>query len=458
MAPDAGEARETFSVGEVCVEIRALLRGRMGGFWVSGEIQRARPSRNGHLYFELVEKGAGDEVLAKLEAVLWRRDHQTVARELRGSGQRLGDGVEIRCWAEVDFYAPFGRLQLVVRRVDPLFTLGLLEKRRRETLEALTRDGILDLNKRQSLPPVPLSLGLVTSEGSAAYHDFLSTLAESGYGFRVHHAHAAVQGGAAERELATALARLGAMDLDALVLVRGGGSRTDLAAFDSRRVAEAVARAPLPVITGLGHDIDESIADRVAHTATKTPTRAAELLVQTVAGSERAIVDLRHALARAAVAPVRRAERRLAAAERGLGAARFRVDAERRRLEGLSHRLGRGSERRIAAEKRRLDDLRRGLESAPVGRLTAARLVPDALAERISRGARSRLREVAARLDGWQSLCESLAPARTLARGFSVTRRPDGRLVRSPDDVSGGDRITTELAAGVLASRVEESR
>lgn len=438
--------------------MRALLRGRMAGFWVSGEIQRARPSRNGHLYFELVEKGDGDEVLAKLEAVLWRRDHQLVARELRGSGQRLADGLEIRCRAEVDFYPPFGRLQLVVRRVDPLFTLGLLEKRRRETLEALTRDGILDLNKGRPLPAVPLTIGLVTSEGSAAYHDFLSTLAESGYGFRVFHAHAAVQGGAAEREVAAAIQRLAGLGVDALALVRGGGSRTDLAAFDSRRIAEAVARAPLPVITGLGHEIDESIADRVAHTATKTPTRAAELLVQTVATAERTAVELRHALARAAVEPLRRAERRLAAAERGLGSARFRVEAERRRLEGWGDRLERSVGHRIAVESRRLDTLRRGLASAPVERLAAARRAPRVTAERIAATARSRLREVDARLEGWRSLCESLAPQRTLARGFSVTRLADGRLVRSADEVGAGERITTELAAGRLDSRVEESR
>ena len=192
MASAGSEPRDTFSVGQVCAEVRDLLRRRMSGFWVAGEIQRARPSRNGHLYFELVEKGAGDEVVAKLEGVLWRRDHQLVARELRRSGQKIADGLEIRCWAEVDFYPPFGRLQLVVRRVDPLFTLGLLEKRRRETLEALSRAGVLDLNREKTLPPVPLAVGLVTSEGSAAYHDFLSTLAESGFGFRVLHAHAAV--------------------------------------------------------------------------------------------------------------------------------------------------------------------------------------------------------------------------------------------------------------------------
>ena len=102
MAPAGSEPPETLSVGDVCAQVRGLLRTGLPGMWVTGEIQRARHSRSGHLYFELVEKGAGDQVVAKLEGVIWRRDHQLVARELRGSGQKIEDGLEIRCWAEVD--------------------------------------------------------------------------------------------------------------------------------------------------------------------------------------------------------------------------------------------------------------------------------------------------------------------------------------------------------------------
>ena len=162
--------------------------------------------------------------------------------------------------------------------MDPAFTLGLLERRRRETLAALAAAGLLEKNRALSLCDLPLTIGLVTSHGSAAYHDFLSGLSESGYGFRVIFIHAAMQGRDAEREVASALASLAGIGIDCAVLIRGGGSRTDLAAFDSRRIAEAIAGAPFPVLTGLGHEIDRSIADMTAPTAFKTPTTVAEFL------------------------------------------------------------------------------------------------------------------------------------------------------------------------------------
>ena len=119
-----------------------MLVDSFAGLWVAGEVQRARPSQRGHLYFELVEKGRGDRIVGKLDAVLWRTAHQRVRRTLAASGLEIADGHQIRCWARVDFYGPAGRLQLIVQDVDPLFTLGLLERRRRETLAALAAAGL----------------------------------------------------------------------------------------------------------------------------------------------------------------------------------------------------------------------------------------------------------------------------------------------------------------------------
>ncbi|HRC87722.1 MAG TPA: exodeoxyribonuclease VII large subunit, partial [Thermoanaerobaculia bacterium] len=299
MAPSA-----TYSVSELAAEIGAVLADSFPPLWVVGEVQRVRPSQRGHLYFELIEKGQGESILAKLDAVLWRSDHERVRSVLAAQGLAIVEGVEIRLRASVDFYGPAGRLQLVVREVDPLFFLGQLERRRRELLAELASAGLLERNRELPLPELPLTVGLVTSEGSAAYHDFLTTLAESGYGFRVLFVHSAVQGKGAEQELVSALELAGSLPLDCLVLVRGGGSRSDLAVFDSREVARAVALCPVPVVTGLGHEIDQAIADRVAHTAVKTPTKAAELLVARVAEAEAELDARRRDLAQAARIPL----------------------------------------------------------------------------------------------------------------------------------------------------------
>ena len=479
----------TWTVSQLCGEIRGVLGEVFSTLWVAGEVQRLKESRSGHLYFELVEKDAGDGICGKLDAVLWRSDWQRVRRALAASGQQLAEGMEIRCRGGLDFYGAGGRLQLVVREVDPVFTLGLLEKRRRETLAALAAAGLLEANRALALAEVPLRIALVTSEGSAAYHDFVTTLAESGYGFRVLLIHAAVQGRTAERELTSALllaGRTGRPDgphggaVDCIVLVRGGGAKSDLAVFDSRAVAEAVARSPVPVITGLGHEIDQSIADRVAHTAVKTPTKVAELLIERVAASERAMDERRRALARAAAGRLRDGREALGSAERGVELARTRLTAAAARLAEHARTLARvarsrlrGAEARRAERQRHLIGkvgwlLARRRDEIPRHRLLRASATArqqlgridrraEELARRLAAASRRGLRERAARLAAMERLVHELAPQRTLERGYSITRAAAGTPITDPAQASAGDRITTQTAGGTFASRVEET-
>ena len=420
-----------------------------------GEAQRVRPSARGHLYFELVEKGDRDEIVGKLDAVIWKGDLLRVQRMLTRSGQQIGDGMQIRCRASIDFYGAGGRLQLCVREVDPTFTLGMLELRRRETLAALAAAGLLERNRSLPLADLPLSLALITSHGSAAYHDFLSGLAESGYGFKVLLIHAAVQGRDAEREVASALAALAGLNVDCAVLIRGGGSRSDLAVFDSREIAEAIARAPFPVLAGLGHEIDVSIADQVAHLSFKTPTKVAEFLVERVASQEQRLNELRRALLREALEPLRAGREALGRAERGVQLARLRLAAAGQRLAELARAVVRIGWSALRQAARQGNELRGRLASA------APRRVEGEERERLRRGekllaaARAHLRERRATLQGMERLCQQLAPERTLERGFSVTRGPAGVLLRHPDQVGTGDRITTRISGGSIASRVE---
>ncbi|HEX6202872.1 MAG TPA: exodeoxyribonuclease VII large subunit [Thermoanaerobaculia bacterium] len=468
----------TYTVSALCEEVRTFLGEAFPSLWVAGEVQRFRESRRGHVYFELVEKDSGEGVCGKLEAVVWARDWARVRRVLAASGQTIEEGTAIRCRGGLDFYGVGGRLQLVVRDVDPVFTLGMLERRRRETLAALEAAGLLDVNRRLALPQPPLSIALVTSHGSAAYHDFLATLAESGYGFRVLSIHASVQGQRAEREIVSALAMAGRAGVDCVVLVRGGGARSDLAVFDSRAVAEAVARSPLPVLTGLGHEIDEAIADRVAHLALKTPTKVAELLVERVARCDREAADAAAALARAARERLRAGREALGRAERGVALGRTRLAAAAERLEERARRLARATERLLLRAAARHDEVearlaraarrRRGRERREIERL--ARRLDEAarrslgrrggelsrLAERLPPGGHREIARATRRVADLDRLVRHLAPARTLARGFSITRDAGGRALRDPAAVAAGEMIRTELAGGELTSRVEE--
>ncbi len=430
--------------------------------WVVGEVQRARATQRGHLYFELVEKGDGDTVVGKIDAVLWRTDHTRVARALRKEGQQIEAGQQIRCRGQIDYYPPAGRLQLVVREVDPLFSLGLLERRRRETLAQLESAGLLERNSALSLPDLPLSLLLITSAGSAAYHDFLAGLAASDYGFRVQVASCAVQGANAERELSRALGSVAAgpdaaTHLDAVVVIRGGGSRSDLAAFDSREVAEAVARCPLPVLTGLGHEIDHSVADVAAHQAFKTPSAVATFLVDRIAHAETTVGELGSQLVYTAGNRLEAARRTLDHAATTARLAQKQVRAASEKLESSARRAQQAASRRISGGRSAIASTARQMTvSASRTLVRRAQLAPRTV-ERISERARARLALASAVVDGHQRLFAELSPARVLARGFSITRQADGSLLRHAAAATAGAELATEVADGVVRSQVVAS-
>ena len=473
----------TYTVSEFAWEMKGLLADAYPAVWVAGEVQRLRPAARGQLYFEMIEKGRGDRIQAKLDCVLWSDERAVIEAELREAGVELAEGAVLRCCGRPEFWPGGGRLQFTVREVDPLFSLGALEKRRRETLRALEAEGLLERNKKLPLPAAPLEIGLVTSEGSAAYHDFLDTLVNSGLGFRVRLVHSAVQGAAAEAEIARAFDLLGAFAgggrrLDAIALIRGGGSRSDLATFDSRRVARAVARSRVPVVCGIGHQIDVSIADVVAHTSCKTPTEAAEFLVGRVEQAAWRVEEAQRELLARATRVLEGAARRVeivaprfsspvralltrgadacSALERGLArAGRVALAGAERSLRDVRRSLGRQAVVPAVRASDRLLGVAARLPAASRRHLTDASRRERALRPRLRPAADRVLRRSAEHVVAAARLCDQLAPERTLARGFSVTRRADGALVRSVGEVAPGAELRTRLADGLIASRVD---
>lgn len=446
----------TYTVSELGEELSALVGEAYRDIWVTGEVQRFRRSRRGHCYLELVEKGLEDDVVGKIDAVIWRSTAAKVLRELASTDQSLDDGMEVKVRGRVDFYPPNGRLQLIIDRVDPVFSLGMLERRRRETLAALAEAGLLDLNKGLVLTALPLRVALVTSQGSAAYHDFVSTLERSGFGFRLTVIHSAVQGAGAEREVVSALRTAASLEVEVVALVRGGGSRSDLALFDNRRVAETIARLPLPVITGLGHEIDRAVADRVAHTALATPTKVAEHLVRRVEAAEDRLEQAGAAIPHAARAILRRGRERVGRARGGIDAVRSRLRREGDRLAVIGSLLSRLAGQRLRREDELVGGVRRRLVQGARRPVERARRGRSRVGRAVATAAGARLRSWSDRCRGLERLCEDLAPERILGRGFSITRTAGGSVVRTSDDVAAGDRIVSELATGRIDSVVEE--
>lgn len=472
----------TYTVSQFAWEVKGLLGDAYPAVWIAGEVQRLRSAARGQIYFELIEKGRGDRVQAKLDCVVWGDDRRRVETAMREAGVELEEGAVLRCAGWPDFWPGGGRFQFVVVDVDPMFSLGALEKRRRETLRALEAAGLVELNKRLPLAPAPLDIGLVTSEGSAAYHDFLDTLGSSGFGFRVSLVHAAVQGASAEAEIGRAFELLGSFvrgggRLDAVALIRGGGSRTDLATFDSRRVARAVAESPRPVICGVGHQIDVSISDIVAHTTCKTPTAAADFLVSRAGDAARGVEETARELARQARDMLRVAENRVWQAPRRLvSPSRALLRTRTSDCRGMERDLARSAERRLSAAEGAVRGAGRtlgpraeamvvragerllsasGRLPAPSRRILAeARKQEDDRRQRLLRGAPLALRRAAEQMAAHERLCAQLSLERTLARGFSVTRRADGGLVRSTSDAGPATELRTQVLDGSIRSRV----
>ena len=420
--PSAPVDVHTFTVGELNQALQLALDVVFPDeIWVEGEISSLNRSAAGHVYFQLVEPGRpGEPPEAQLAVTLFAGNKAAVNQTLkRVGGVRMTDGVAIRVRGRVGIYPAQGRLQLRMTAIDPAYTLGRLAADRERILRTLADEGLLARNGELALPARPLRVALLTSAGSAAEADFVHELTQSGLAWQIMAVDVRVQGADAAEVMAASLRRLAADHgahpdrpaIDVVALVRGGGARSDLAAFDSEALARAIASMPVPVITGIGHEVDRSVADLVAHTAYKTPTACAAHLVAT------------------AVAFHQRAEH--LAGDIGLSASRAIVRAD--------HRLARhGTAVARAAET--------GTVRAQALLDQAWRRVPHAAA---------RSHELASvRLEALGSRINALDPRRALERGWSITRTADGTLVRSTAAVAPGRELLTTLADGTVRSRV----
>ena len=404
----------TWSVGDLCAAIRDTFSAVFPEeIWLEGEIVGLNVASSGHVYFDVIEPDSEGSRVDKMSVALWKGRRQGVESVLaRAEAGPLVDGIRVRIRGELSFYAPQGRVQLLMTAIDPHHTLGQLAVDRERVLKSLSMAGLLDANSALKVPLVPLHVGLITSDGSAAYNDFVNEISLSPYPFRISLVHSAVQGAEAESGLIAAIETLGDVDVDVIAVVRGGGARTDLMAFDLESVATAVAKSTRPVLSGIGHEIDRSVVDEVAHTAFKTPTACAAALVQTVAAFDQTLDLSARRIVNMAVTSHDRASEAISYSVRAIG------DRARRTLDI--------KEERLAALSSRLSDL--GLMS--IGRNSQ-------------------------RLDRISDLLRALHPDRILARGFSITRDRDGEIVRG--QVPLGSTLVNETADSLITSTVTGS-
>ena len=385
--------------------------------WVVAEVAELKVNYSGHCYLELVEKsepakGGTPTPRAQVRAVIWRSQYAMLSAYFEAeTGSRLAAGMKILAKVLVSYHELYG-LSLQITDLDASFTLGEVERQKQMTIAQLQSDGVWDMNREQTMPLLTQRIAIVSSAAAAGYRDFCNELKQGGYAFVTTLFDAVVQGQAAEESICRALQQVAERveEFDAVVIIRGGGSASDLSCFNSYRLCSYVAQFPLPVITGIGHDKDTSVADMVAHTPLKTPTAVAAWLTERMARMDGWLEDAAFRVADLAVKATQREQLRL------------------ERMSGEVARLGGGYCERARS---RMTMLAEQL-SAEVARYIERKQMFLAMAE---------------------GIVESRAPEKILQLGFAIVRC-DGHAVTEAEGL-GGREVEIELANGKIKAEVK---
>jgi len=402
-APDAEPAPRVYSISQLTRKVKRLLEDGFGSVWVVGEISNLARPASGHMYFTLKDEHA------QLSAVLWRSTAARVKFDLE-------PGLEVLAHGSLTVYEPRGNYQIIVDKMEPK-GIGALQLAFIQLREKLEREGLFDPAHKKPLPFLPRRVALVTSSSGAAVWDMVNTITHRIDNVQIVVYPVRVQGAGAAEEIAAAVDQLNTLsDIDVIIVGRGGGSLEDLWAFNEEAVARSIFRSKIPVISGVGHEVDVTIADLVADRRALTPTDAAQIAVPRKDELLAALQTSARRLGSALAGSVRSARQRLAA---------------------------------IAAStllRRPLDQIRFHQQHV------------DEISGRLRLHMEHRLQQARAGLDGTAARLEALSPLRVLDRGYSITHDPAGKVLKDWHAVRRGDVIETRLARGSVRSRVEHSK
>ena len=392
-------------------------------YWVEAELSECR-ERGGHCYMELVEKDDNNNTpVARASAKCWRQTWQMMQPYFeRTTGQPLRAGLKVLVKVYAQFHEAYG-FSWIVTDIDPTYTLGDMARRRQEIIRQLKEEGVFDLQRELHISPFAKRIAVISASNAAGYGDFCRQLEDNEYGFRfsVQLFSATMQGELVESSVISALNEIyrqcqqltaqGQQPYDVVVIIRGGGATADLSGFDTLALAENVAQFPLPIITGIGHDRDESILDMVANTHVKTPTAAATLLIDHLAQTLR-------------------------------------------RIEEAQNRLTMYIHQRISSYQVRLSNIAVLIPNLALQTVANARHQIDLLESRIPVAIERRITNQKHLLEQLNIKLQSLDPQILLSRGYSITLK-DGRAVRDPQQLKSGDTLETRVEKGTIKSTVQ---
>ena len=405
-------------------------------YWLQAELSQVRVN-NGHCYVEFVQKDRrGNGLVAKARGNIWRNIYAILKPTFeRATGQLFTAGIKVLVEVSVSFHELYG-YSLTVLDIDPSYTLGDMARKRQEIIRQLREDGVLDLNKELEMPLLPKRIAVISSATAAGYGDFSNQLANNTGGFWFHTElfPAIMQGDGVEQSIMQALYNIldREEEFDVVVIIRGGGATSDLTGFDTYPLAAAVAQFPLPVITGIGHERDDTVLDMVSHTRVKTPTAAAEFLVARMQMAEDALIDLQQRL---------------------FQGVNYLLTSHKELLLRLQARIPAQAMRRITEGKLYLVNVRHSI-------LQRAMLQVERQKQRLPKlqplvmQANALIEKKRLQLQLLEQKVADASPDKLLARGYSITLK-DGKVVKDVSALKSGDEIVTRLKQGEAISIVK---
>jgi len=431
-------ARTIRKLSELNIDIQSVIYEHFPDtIWIVAEISEIKVNSAGHCYLDLIEKDEkSDKIKARARATIWSFAFRMMKPYFESAtGYELKQGIKIMINVKVEFHEIYG-YSLNITDIDPTYTLGDIERKRQEIILRLQKEGVFDMNKELALSPVPQKIAIISSETAAGYEDFVNQLENNPLGYVFYHClfPAIMQGEQAETSIIESFEKIFSHSdfFDAVVIIRGGGSKADLATFDNYNIAYYITQFPIPVLTGIGHEQDETIADMVAHTRLKTPTATAEFLINRIFEFEQVLNQSETRIERLTRILINQHQKSIdSLQQQAISAIKMRIQYQTDRLEGFSDKIKLTTTGLIAKAKIEWVHLLRSLHPAVRSMLSFHSMVLDLLSQRNA----------------------DLDPKKIFERGYSITML-NGQALKDSSLVSKGDIIETRLLKGKLSSEI----
>jgi len=427
--------------------------------WVVAEISEMRSNQNGHCYLELVEKDEEtDQIIAKARATIWSYTFRMLRPYFETTtGQRFTSGIKVLVSVHVEFQEIYG-YSLNIKDIDPNYTLGNMARRRREIIARLEEEGVLDMNKELDFPEIPKTIAIISSPSAAGYEDFVNQLENNGHDYQFHHKifPAIMQGNKAEASIIEALDKINEYEnlFDIVVIIRGGGSQADLNCFDNYWLAFNIAQFPVPIVSGIGHERDESIVDIVAHTSVKTPTAAAELLIDCFDTCREHQENLQEDLMVNVNEILLQSSEQLNSLTNRFSPMVQRIlERKTQQLLLADEKLIQSSKRWLTGHRYRLESIQSKLQYSVQNKSNHEKNNLDHLQGKIAIRMKHLIENQKNKLSLYRQSIKYLNPENILQKGYTLTLK-DGNIVKNIDLLSQDDQIETRFKNGSVSSKI----